>query len=137
MVPVFNEADKVRPLYEAVNGAMSMTDYAWEIVFIDDGNRDGTYKALEELHSEGGCVQIVRLRHNFGQTAGGSIMPGEIIVTLDGDLQNDPYDIPLLISKMAEGDDLVSRWRINGKIPLAAVLFQESRGRSERPCTSA
>ena len=117
VVPVFNEAENIRPLYDSVKAAMADTGYAWEVVFIDDGSRDGTYKALEELHSEGGCVHIVRLRRNFGQTAamaaGIDHAHGEIIVTLDGDLQNDPRDIPLLISKMADGYDLVSGWRIN------------------------
>lgn len=117
VVPVFNEVENIRPLYDAVEAAMAETGYSWEMVFIDDGSTDGTYKALEELHSLGTCIHIVRFRRNFGQTAalaaGLDHAHGEIVITLDGDLQNDPLDIPLLISKMAEGYDLVSGWRAN------------------------
>jgi glycosyltransferase involved in cell wall biosynthesis len=117
VVPVFNEAQNIRPLYETLKVVMEETPYAWETVFIDDGSTDGTYKALEELHAQGESIHIVRLRRNFGQTAamaaGLDHTRGQIIVTLDGDLQNDPRDIPLLISKMAEGYDLVSGWRMN------------------------
>jgi glycosyltransferase involved in cell wall biosynthesis len=117
VIPVFNEVENIRPLYEKLKAAMEETAYTWETVFIDDGSIDGTYKALEELHSQGECIHIVRLRRNFGQTAamaaGLDHARGQIIVTLDGDLQNDPRDIPLLISKMADGYDLVSGWRMN------------------------
>jgi glycosyltransferase involved in cell wall biosynthesis len=117
VVPVFNEAENIKPLYQALKVAMEETTYTWETVFIDDGSTDGTYKALEELHSQGECIHIVRLRRNFGQTAamaaGLDHARGQVIVTLDGDLQNDPRDIPLLISKVAEGYDLVSGWRMN------------------------
>jgi glycosyltransferase involved in cell wall biosynthesis len=117
VVPVFNEAENIRALYDAIKDAMEETAYTWETVFIDDGSTDGTYKALEELHSQNKYLHIVRLRRNFGQTAalaaGLDHARGQIIVTLDGDLQNDPRDIPLLISKMADGYDLVSGWRMN------------------------
>jgi glycosyltransferase involved in cell wall biosynthesis len=117
VVPVFNEAENVRPLYEAVEEALAEASYTWEIVFIDDGSTDGTYKTLEELHSQSECVHIVRLRRNFGQTAamaaGLDHALGQVIITLDGDLQNDPRDIPLLINKMADGYDLVTGWRMN------------------------
>jgi len=117
VVPVYNEAENIRPLYDAVEAAMAETGYTWELVFIDDGSRDGTYKALEEVHSQGESISIVRLRRNFGQTAaiaaGLDHARGEIIVTLDGDLQNDPRDIPLMISKLTDGYDLVSGWRLN------------------------
>ena len=117
VIPVFNEAENIRPLYETLKVAMDETAYSWETVFIDDGSSDGTYKALEELHSQGECIHIVRLRRNFGQTAamaaGLDNARGQVIVTLDGDLQNDPRDIPLLISKIADGYDLVSGWRMN------------------------
>jgi glycosyltransferase involved in cell wall biosynthesis len=129
VVPVFNEAENIRPLYDTVKVAMAETDYVWEAVFIDDGSTDGTYKALEELYSQGGCINIVRLRRNFGQTAamaaGLDHARGEIIVTLDGDLQNDPCDIPLLISKLIEGYDLVSGWRIHRQDGFTRCLFSK------------
>lgn len=127
VVPVFNEAENIRPLYEAVSAAMAESDYTWETVFIDDGSTDGTYKVLEDLHSEGGCLHIVRLRRNFGQTAamaaGLDHAHGEVIVMLDGDLQNDPRDIPLLVGKIIEGYDLVSGWRINRQDGFGRCLF--------------
>jgi glycosyltransferase involved in cell wall biosynthesis len=117
VIPVLNEAETIRPLYEAVKATMSETAYDWETIFVDDGSTDGTYQALEELHSQGEYIHIVRLRRNFGQTAaiaaGLDHAHGEVIVTLDGDLQNDPRDIPLLIGKLIEGYDLVSGWRVN------------------------
>jgi glycosyltransferase involved in cell wall biosynthesis len=129
VVPVFNEAENIRLLYESVKTVMAETGYAWETVFIDDGSNDGTYKALEELHSDGGCVHIVRLRRNFGQTAamaaGLDQAQGEVIVMLDGDLQNDPRDIPLLIGKIIEGYDLVSGWRINRQDGFMRCLFSK------------
>jgi glycosyltransferase involved in cell wall biosynthesis len=127
VVPVFNEADNIRPLYETLKVAMEETAYTWETVFIDDGSTDGTYEALEELHSQGECIHIVRLRRNFGQTAamaaGLDHARGEVIVTLDGDLQNDPRDIPVLISKMADGYDLVSGWRVSRRDSYGRCAF--------------
>ena len=127
VIPVFNEADNITPLYDVVKAAMSETSYAWEVVFIDDGSTDRTYKALEELHSDGECVHIVRLRRNFGQTAamaaGLDQAHGEVIVMLDGDLQNDPRDIPLLVGKIIEGYDLVSGWRIDRQDGFVRCLF--------------
>jgi glycosyltransferase involved in cell wall biosynthesis len=127
VIPVYNEAENIRPLYETLKAAMEGTAYAWETVFIDDGSTDGTYKALEELHSQEECIHIVRLRRNFGQTAamaaGLDHARGEVIVTLDGDLQNDPRDIPLLISKIADGYDLVSGWRMNRQDSLSRCMI--------------
>jgi glycosyltransferase involved in cell wall biosynthesis len=129
VVPVFNEAENIRPLYDSVRAVMAETGYAWETVFIDDGSNDGTYAALEELHSDGGSIHIVRLRRNFGQTAamaaGLDHAHGEVIVMLDGDLQNDPRDIPLLVGKIIEGYDLVSGWRINRQDGFGRCLFSK------------
>src|SRR5215510_12980279 len=101
VIPVFNEADNIVPLYESLRSAMQDTRYTWEVIFVDDGSTDGTYHALEQIHRQDERVCVVRLRRNFGQTAalaaGLDHARGEIIVTLDGDLQNDPADIPLLI----------------------------------------
>jgi glycosyltransferase involved in cell wall biosynthesis len=117
VVPVFNEAENIAPLYDSVKAALNDVEYSWETVFIDDGSTDDTYKALEQLHSDGETLQIVRLRRNFGQTAamaaGLDHARGEVIVTLDGDLQNDPRDITVLVDKLTEGYDLVSGWRID------------------------
>jgi dolichol-phosphate mannosyltransferase len=89
----------------------------WEVVFVDDGSTDGTYELLKKLHGNDECMCVVKLRRNFGQTAamtaGFDHAQGEIIVCLDGDLQNDPQDIPQLVNKLGEGYDVVSGWRAN------------------------
>src|SRR6266511_4096125 len=106
VIPVFNKADNIVPLYESLQSAMQDTRYTWEVIFVDDGSIDGTYRILERLHMEDERVCVVRFRRNFGQTAamaaGLDHAHGDIIVTMDGDLQNDPADIPLLIGKIEE-----------------------------------
>jgi glycosyltransferase involved in cell wall biosynthesis len=117
VVPVFNEAQNVRFLYLALEAAMDRTDYSWEVLFVDDGSTDGTTAVLKELHARETAVRVVELRRNFGQTAaiaaGFDHARGKIIITMDGDLQNDPQDIPRLIDKLNEGYDVVSGWRVN------------------------
>jgi glycosyltransferase involved in cell wall biosynthesis len=121
LVPVFNEEGNVRLLYERALPVLESLGVPWEIVFVDDGSRDETFPRLRALHEEDRRVRVVRLRRNFGQTAamaaGFQHVRGERIVTLDGDLQNDPADIPLLLAKMDEGYEVVSGWRKNRKEP--------------------
>jgi glycosyltransferase involved in cell wall biosynthesis len=126
VIPVFNEADNIVPLYESLRCAMQETHYTWEVIFVDDGSGDGTYDILERLHRQDERLCVVRFRRNFGQTAamaaGLDHAHGEIIVTLDGDLQNDPADIPLLIRKLEEGYDLASGWRVKRQDPFSRRL---------------
>jgi glycosyltransferase involved in cell wall biosynthesis len=115
VIPIFNEVDNIQPLYQKLRAAMKPTGYAWEVVFVDDGSTDGSTAVLRKLHAEQAGVRIVELRRNFGQTAamaaGFDHAEGEIIIAMDGDLQNDPKDIPRLIQKLDEGYDVVSGWR--------------------------
>jgi glycosyltransferase involved in cell wall biosynthesis len=94
---------------------MEPTGYAWEVVFIDDGSTDGSVALLRQLHAESDRVRVIEFRRNFGQTAamvaGFDHSRGEVIIAMDGDLQNDPEDIPRLIDKLDEGYDVVSGWR--------------------------
>jgi glycosyltransferase involved in cell wall biosynthesis len=126
VIPVFNETENIMPLYDALQSAMREVRQTWEVIFIDDGSTDTTYRTLEQLHAQDESVQVIRLRRNFGQTAamaaGLDHARGEIIVTMDGDLQNDPADIPLLISKVEEGYDLASGWRVNRQDSLSRRL---------------
>ena len=115
VVPLFNEAESLASLVQQLLAALRPLDLAFEMVLVDDGSRDGTGEALQQLGGEIPELVAVLLRRNYGQTAamaaGFDASRGQVIVTLDGDLQNDPADIPLLLSKLAEGFDLVSGWR--------------------------
>src|SRR5919106_921165 len=115
VVPIFNEVDNIPFLYLGISSAMDRSGYSWEVVFVDDGSTDGTTSVLKNLHAQHTGVRIVELRRNFGQTAamaaGFDHARGEIIIAMDGDLQNDPKDIPRLIEKLDEGYDVVSGWR--------------------------
>ena len=115
VVPLFNEQESLRPLVNQLLDAVRPLGVAFEIVLVDDGSKDATATVLAELSEEVPELVAVLLRRNYGQTAamaaGFDASSGEVIVTLDGDLQNDPADIPLLLAKIEEGYDLVSGWR--------------------------
>jgi len=115
VVPLYNEQDNVLPLYTRIVEAMVDVVSVYEIVFVDDGSRDATYKILSEIAAADSRVTLVRLRKNFGQTAGlkagFDYARGEVIISMDGDLQHDPAEIPAFISKIQEGYDIVSGWR--------------------------
>ena len=114
VVPVFNEEENVTELYDRLVGVLNDSV---EFIFVDDGSSDGTYARLKELSQKDRRVRVIRFRRNFGQTAALSAgidhARGEIIVPMDGDLQNDPNDIPRLLAKIDEGYDVVSGWRKN------------------------
>jgi len=115
VIPVYNEQENVRPAYEGVIRALEPLGRPCEIVFVDDGSTDATFARLAELAESDSRVKLVRLRRNFGQTAalqaGIHHAAGGVIVTLDGDLQNDPADIPAMLEKLDEGYDVVYGWR--------------------------
>jgi glycosyltransferase involved in cell wall biosynthesis len=115
VVPVYNEVESVRPLHRKIREACDPLGLRCEIVFVDDGSRDGTGEALWSLHAEDPSTVVVRFRRNYGQTAamaaGFRAARGRVIVSMDGDLQNDPADIPALLAKLDEGYDVVQGWR--------------------------
>ncbi|MCL4460052.1 MAG: glycosyltransferase family 2 protein [Chloroflexi bacterium] len=115
VMPVFNEAKTVVPLYHQLREVMEGIGKTYELIAIDDGSTDESFKVLQELHDEDNRVKVIRFRRNFGQTAafsaGFDYANGEIIITMDADLQNDPRDIPQLLQKMHDGYDVVSGWR--------------------------
>ncbi|MFC1736816.1 glycosyltransferase [Candidatus Hydrogenedentota bacterium] len=119
VVPVYNECDNLDPLYEQLVAVLAELQQKYEMIFIDDGSYDGSLKVLKEIHEKDARVKIVSFRKNYGQTAalsaGFDYAQGDIIITLDGDLQNDPSDIPKLLDKIAEGYDLVNGWRADRK----------------------
>lgn len=115
IIPVFNEEKNIEPLYEEISRVLNSLGQAFEIIFVDDGSRDGSFPVLKRIQEKDKAVKIIRLRRNFGQTAalsaGFDYARGRVIVTMDADLQNDPRDIPALLAKINEGYDLVSGWR--------------------------
>jgi len=120
VIPVFNEEETIPELYLAIKDAMKDMERSWEVILVDDGSKDGSFSALEKVSSQDPeHFRVVGLRRNFGQTAaiaaGIDHACGDIIVLMDADLQNDPADIPLLISKIDEGYDVVSGWRARRK----------------------
>src|SRR5690348_5722889 len=114
-VPIYNEEANIAPLYEKINEAMSAFGKSWELELVDDGSRDGSPELLDEIAAKDARVTIVHFARNYGQTAammaGMDHARGEIIVPMDGDLQNDPADIAKLLTKLDEGYDVVSGWR--------------------------
>jgi glycosyltransferase involved in cell wall biosynthesis len=125
VVPLFNEATTVGTLYQQVTEALS--DTRWEIVYVDDGSTDASYTELAHLHATHSNVRVVRLRRNFGKaaalSAGFGEARGDVIVTIDADLQDDPAEIPNLLAKLDEGFDLVSGWKCTRRDPLARRVF--------------
>src|SRR5678816_9302 len=122
VVPFFNERGNVEELHAQILAAMDAVALPWEAVYVDDGSTDGTLEALMAARStRPDRVSVVRLRRNFGQTAaiaaGFKYSQGEVIITLDGDLQNDPADIPLLLRELDKGFDVVSGWRRSRRDP--------------------
>ena len=115
VVPLHNEQENVTDLYDRLKAVMEANGESFEIVLVDDGSDDHTFELLREIASVDSRVTVVKLRRNFGQTAGLAAgfdhVRGEYIIAMDGDLQHDPADIPLFIEKIAEGYDIVSGWR--------------------------
>ncbi len=115
VVPLYNEEDNVTPLVNAVRAAMADVP-EWELVLVDDGSRDQTPEIAERIAATEPHVRFGRLARNYGQTqamqAGFDLAGGDVIVSMDGDLQNDPADIPRLVAKLEEGYDLVAGYRV-------------------------
>jgi len=117
IVPFYNEEESIGPLYSAIVAAIDPLNITYEMVFVDDGSRDATVRLATDLAQQDSRVRLVKFRRNYGQTpamaAGIEHARGEILVTMDGDLQNDPADIGLFLDKMDEGFDIVVGWRHN------------------------
>jgi glycosyltransferase involved in cell wall biosynthesis len=115
IVLVYNEVDSVEPLHRELMGVLDALGHTFEVIYVDDGSRDGSTEKLGQIASRDARVRVVSFRRNFGQTAavqaGIDHGIGEILVFMDGDMQNDPHDIPHLLAKVDEGYDVVSGWR--------------------------
>jgi glycosyltransferase involved in cell wall biosynthesis len=115
VVPFFNEQENIPPLYMKLTEVMDAIGEPYELVFVEDGSRDNSFRVLSEIYEHDRRVNLIRLRRNFGQTAalkaGFDFAQGAIIISMDGDLQHDPEEIPRFLEKIEEGYDLVSGWR--------------------------
>jgi len=126
VVPLYNESGNVKELHRKIKEACDKLGKSYEIIFVDDGSRDKTVKEAQELSP----LKLIQFRKNFGQTAafdaGIKNAQGEIIITMDGDLQNDPTDIGLLLQEMEKGFDIVSGWRHQRKDSLSKKIFSRT-----------
>jgi glycosyltransferase involved in cell wall biosynthesis len=117
VVPIFNERENVAELYGQLTSVLVNSGRSYEVVFVDDGSTDGTCQELKQLAATDSRIKLVVFRRNYGQTAamqaGLQHASGEVLITIDGDLQNDPADIPMMVDKIEEGYDLVHGWRKN------------------------
>jgi glycosyltransferase involved in cell wall biosynthesis len=117
IVPIYNEVENIKSLSSSLLNVLSGLGRSFEIILIDDGSSDGTSELLKSITEDNPAVKGIRFRRNFGQTAamaaGFDYASGDIVISLDGDMQNDPADIPRLIAKLEEGYDVVSGWRKN------------------------
>ncbi len=117
VVPVLNEEESLPLLYQRLSEVLAQSGYCYEIIFVDDGSTDGSFEVMRQLQAQDEHLRVVRFRRNYGQTAafaaGFDRARGDVVITLDADLQNDPADIPALMAKIAEGYDVVSGWRVN------------------------
>ena len=137
VIPVHNEERSVALLLDELGSALEPLGSPWEAVFVDDGSDDGTFSALTRLHAAADNVRVVRLRRNFGKAAalqaGFEAAQGDVVVTIDGDLQDDPTEIPRLLAKLDEGFDLVSGWKTKRRDPwsrrIPSKIFNVVTGR--------
>ena len=117
VVPVLNEEASLPILHQRLTGVLAGGSYSYEIIVVDDGSSDCSFDIMRELQAQDERLRVVRFRRNYGQTAafaaGFDRARGEVVITIDADLQNDPADIPALMAKIAEGYDVVSGWRVD------------------------
>lgn len=133
IIPIFNERKSIHPLYEEITSVMRALIRSYEIIFVDDGSTDGSFDAVKELvcraASEGVHLKGLHLRRNFGKSealqTGFQEAVGDILITMDGDMQDDPAEIPRLIEKIEEGFDMVSGWKINRRDSLCRTILSK------------
>ena len=126
VIPLLNEVESIQPLYDAITTVLDREGFTAEIILIDDGSTDGSWAEIERLANEDERVRGVKFRRNFGKSAGlrtgFSMADGDVVITMDADLQDDPEEIPRLLAKLDEGFDLVSGWKEVRHDPLSKRL---------------
>ncbi len=130
VIPAYNEEENIPVLYERLKNVLERLGENYEIIFVDDGSEDRTPEVLRDIAKRDRSVKVVRFRRNYGQTAamyaGFEHAKGDVIITMDADLQNDPEDIPVLLEKVREGYDIVSGWRKDRKDPFLSRKLPSS-----------
>jgi glycosyltransferase involved in cell wall biosynthesis len=119
VIPLYNEAPSIQELFQTLKNFLDLSGKSYEIIFVDDGSTDSSFSILKAIHAAHSQVMVIKLRRNFGKTsalsAGFAEVQGEVIITMDSDLQDSPGEIPLLLRSLEEGRDLVSGWKFERK----------------------
>lgn len=129
VIPVWNEAESIRELYSEITSNIKIFTKNYELIFVDDGSSDSTESTLKELRRQDAQMRWIKFRSHFGKSAalaaGFKHISGSVIVTIDGDLQDDPSEIKKLIEKINEGFDVVSGWKLNRKDPISKRVLSK------------
>jgi len=129
VIPVYNEEKNISLLHNKLDIVLRKINKDYELIFVDDGSTDSSFKILESLQKKNKNTKVIKFRSNFGQTAalnvGFKYAKSPVLVTMDADLQNDPADIPKLLNKLKQGYDVVSGWRYKRKDPVSKILFSK------------
>ncbi len=126
VIPLYNEMESLPELHNQITQVCETNNFSFEVIYIDDGSTDDSFHTLETIHQRDSRAKVIQFRTNFGKSealsAGFSVAKGELIVTMDADLQDDPSEIPKLIAKLNEGSDLVSGWKKKRRDPLTKKI---------------
>lgn len=126
VIPLYNEEQSLRELFDTLRRSLNFTGGRYEVIFVDDGSTDGSARVLRELRQRDNRVKIIRFRRNYGKSAALSVgfqyVRGEYIVTMDADLQDDPYEVPRLVQELKKGYDLVSGWKKKRLDPITKTI---------------
>ena len=141
VIPVYNEEENIKELHARLSNVLHTITENYELIFVDDGSTDNSFAMLKGINREDKKVKVVRLRRNFGQSAaisaGFDFSKGDVIITMDGDLQNEPGDIPKLLDELEKGDyDVVCGWRFDRADPMLKKLFSKIANRLRRRFTA-
>lgn len=141
VIPVFNEEENILHIVESLKPVLDSCERSYEIIFVDDGSTDGTFSALKNAHDKNPRIKTIKFRRNFGQSAalkaGFDYAKGDVVISMDGDLQNDPVDIPVLLNKLENEDyEVVCGWRADREDPFSKKLFSKIANLIRRNITS-
>jgi glycosyltransferase involved in cell wall biosynthesis len=141
VIPTYNEEKNVALLHDEISKALRDMAVSYSVVFVDDGSSDGTFQVLKEIRGRDNRVRVVKFKKNFGQSAamaaGFEHAKGDVVVTMDADMQNDPADIPLLLTELNKGFDVVCGWRSKRKDSISKKLFSRFANSMRRRLTGA